>query len=345
MKTSMLICSHDSAYTEHLSRVLLAKYGEIFEVGICDNSESLRGMLLDKKYDIVLVEPDIIRLVKGSGQKLTILLWTVGSEIAPEDEDVPKVLKYRRISYMVSNILSHYAEYVNTGDMYTGESGSIIAVWSPAGGVGKTSAAMAYAARESNSGNDALYLSLEHFFSISAYFSGCGKGISSLFEKLETGGEVTAMSIRRKDNASGVYYFEAPDNYDDINELGPDDIKKLIMVCAGLFRVVVIDLPCVCDNRVRTVLARADRILIVTDGSKTASEKLGIFVSQNGVFDDIAAKTALISNKGSHISIDGIAQTIYLPEIQTDDPVQVFKSLSVYSFSSEPDSFEGAAVI
>jgi len=332
MKTRLIIITEDRGYAEHLAKVLSKNYSEYFEVSTCTNLSYVSDMLGSKKYDIVLVEPDLLQLVKSYGQKLTVIMWNIGAEISQDDEEIAKILKFRRISNIVSQILSLYAEIAETAADYTEQNGRIIAVWSPSGGVGKTTVAMAYAAREAARGADATYLSLEHFSGTSVYFGGEGKSISSLFERLNTNNDLAVVSTRHQDSITGVYYFTSPDNYDDINELSVDDIKQLVDISIQVNGITVIDLPSICDSRIREVMMRADKVLLVTDGSKTAEAKLSLFLTQNSVFNDICDKISLVSNKNSYVQNPLVNTVVCLPEIPAADPIQVYKSLSCYSF-------------
>ena len=208
---------------------------------------------------------------------------------------------------------------------------NITAVWSPAGGVGKTTVALALAAKKVIDGRQVLYLSLEHFSSVPAYFTDSGKSISAVFEMLESSEGNVRMLIRsvfRRDNG-GIAYFCRPDNFDDINILSTENIATLTSACAFNTDELIIDMSCVCDERTRQVFRLADKVLLVTDPTIAAQTKFSQFASQHDDFDKIKDKTALVANKGAAVDTPMTVGIISLPFVQSADHITVYKTLAV----------------
>lgn len=328
MKIQLLIAAAERDYSEYLSYVLSTKYPDTFAVGICSSQEKMVDALSAKRYDIVLGEPEWLPAISGEKVKLVLALWTEQASIPESVGDNKAIRKYQRISSIVSDILEHYAAVASRSGAPGETRGRVIAVWSPAGGVGKSSVALALAARKVSLGRSATYLSFEHFGGIEAYFPGEGKSISSLFEKLSSNADILVESIRQKDTGSGISFFKPPNNYDDINELTIDDIKMLIDVCVKDNDFLIIDLPGVCDKRTQAIFEIADSIYVVSDGSASAEAKIDLFCSQHCVFGDNGGKMRLILNKAASKSDSRFEVVITLPRVQTADPVSVFKTLS-----------------
>jgi hypothetical protein len=333
VKIQLLIAAPDGDYAGHLADTLSSRHSDTFEVGVCLSQETLRDALASKKYDAVLVEPEWAPALREHGVKLVLALW---SEQSPPNEAAASALmgirKYQRISALVGDVLGHYADLAAASGGFDKDGGKIVAVWAPAGGVGKTSVALAFATRTAADGSGVSYLGLEHFSGAGAYFANQGKSVSVLFEKIGTNAEILAKSIRLHDDGSGIYYFNPPENYDDVNELTRDDLTALVNVCSRISDVTVVDLPSVCDKRIQTVFELADTVLLVTDGGKTSAAKLDIFVSQHNAFENIRSKTRLVSNKGAKLSDDRFEGIVSLPLVQSPDPVVVYKTLSGSSF-------------
>ena len=331
MKIQLLIATADSDYAGHLSDTLSSKYSDTFEVGVCSSAMKLGDALLMKKYDVMLIEPEWVALNNAQNVRLVIALLGGQASFSEELSGINKAHKYQRISTLVGTVLEQYAAVATDIGFSNNEGGRIVAVWSPVGGVGKTSVALAFATRAASGGVSATYLNLENFAGSGAYFSGQGKSISTFFEKLESNPEILAKSIRQHDSGSGIDYFIPPENYDDINELTRDDLLAVVKTCSFISDMVVVDLPSVCDKKTQAVLEIADTVLLVADGSKTSAAKFDIFLSQHNVFEDIRPKARLVANKGSKFSDARFERTISLPLVQTADPVSVYKSLSGYS--------------
>ena len=335
MKVQLLIATGDCAYAEHLSKILAENHEDTVDVCVCSTTEHLKEQLALRKFDVALLEASLIGETSLQTIHLPLLLWSEEDNTLSIPLELKKVRKYQRISSMVSNILELYSKGLPDARGSFLKKARITAVWSPVGGVGKTTAALAYCARKVSDGKQALYLDLEPFSSVSTYFAETGRSISAVFEMLEAGEgniQMLIMSIRKQSGGCGITYFCRPENFDDINILTPDNIAALIDACSEVTDELVIDMSCVCDDRTRKVFEIADRVFLVADASRAAQIKFSQFVSQHNVFQRIRDKTTLIANKGAAIN-DSLADTIiHLPLIQSTDEAAVYKTLSSYSF-------------
>ena len=332
MKIKLLIAAQ-ADYAEYLSSVLSTKYAETFAVGLCSSKEMVSDTLASKKYDIVLIESGWISAQTLKNVRMPLELWSGEPGLSGNTQNIVRINKYRRISALVSDILEQYASVAPGFADLNKEKGKVIAVWSPAGGAGKTTVALACATRNVSDGHTVTYLDLEHFPGTDAYFPNEGKSISLLFDKLASNADILVKSIRQHDAATGIDYFSPPVNYDDINELRVEDMTGIVNICSRASDVVVVDLPCVCDWRTQAVLDMADTILLVSDGSRTTAAKLNVFISQHSVFENIKSKILLVLNKGAKQADPVFEKAISLPDVQTRDPVIIFKTLSGNSFN------------
>ncbi|MDR2712161.1 MAG: hypothetical protein LBB91_03485 [Clostridiales bacterium] len=332
MKIKLLIASGDTDYAEHLSNTLAKKYADTYKVSICSQAERLDNLLAANKYDIALLEPGLAAQADLSSIQLPILLMDDSESIIEIISSFQKIPKYQRISSIAGTILENYAESGKGINSFTATKARITAVWSPSGGSGKTTVALALAAHKVSGGKQAVYLSLESFSSTPVYFPENGKSISKAFEKLEANIQVHLMGIRQQDSGSGIFYFCSPENYDDMNILTANDTEMLVNACAAGIDELIIDLPGQCDRRVQEVLHLADTVLIICDPSSTSQTKLKQFIDQHNVFSQIQPKTILINNKGAKTVDVNINKAIELPLVKSTDPIAVYKTLSGCNF-------------
>ena len=331
MKIKLLVAIHDMDYLEHFSRVLSEEYTDLFEVGACSSKEMLTALQEKEHFDIALVDAALCDALKENKVRLPLLLE---SELSPctKDCDWKTVKKYQRISRMTKAILGYYAEIAQSKQGGNGNS-DIVVVWSPAGGCGKTTTALAYTAKCVAEGKKAVYLDLEPFSSTELYFGSKGKSISAVFEKLDGNVDLLLQSIREEDQSSGIYYFASPENYDDINVLDTDDLEVLVRGCAQSADVVVIDLANSCDKKVQFLFDMADTVLFVVDNSKVCQAKWKQFCTQHNVFGNVNTKAVLVANKGVQWKDSSISRIVTLPLLQSHDPVVIYKTLSNGYFS------------
>lgn len=331
MRIQLLIVDGDQDYAEHLSRILMEKYADVFEVSTCSGVSQAADLLAHRGYDAALLSPSLAAEIDLSGIKLPLLLWDGASSGRMEGLD--GVRKYQRISSIAGEVLERCAEIpsITPG---SGRSAHITVAWSPAGGVGKTTAALAYAAQRVSSGKRTVYLDLEPFSSVPAYFPETGKSISTVFEKLDERAELALEGIRQEDAGSGISFFQRPDNYEDISLLAEEDVVRLANAAAADTDELVIDLGAGFDRKTAALLELADTILLIVDGSRLCRTKWEEFRTQHELYDRFREKTVLTANRGSRYDAALAASLVSLPLVKSEDPVVVYKTLSAGYFQA-----------
>jgi len=330
MRIKLLVATNNADYTEHISSYISENYSDAIVVSVCRTNKHLRETLSTQKFDVALVDSAMIEELELTSVSLPMLL--VSEEEAEENTTYAfeKIIKYQRISLIVAELLENCAKVSKYGQGTNSEKACITAIWSPGGGVGKTSVALSYATKKVSEGKQVLYLNLEPFSSVPAYFYETGKSISAVFEMLENSEGNIKMLIRGicQQDSAGVAYFCRPENFDDMYALSAENIAELTTVCAGVTEELVIDMSCVCDWRTRKVFELADKIFLVTDATRTAEVKLSQFITQHTVYEKIKEKTVFIANKGATAVSQIKGPTLYLPFVQSTDPATVYKSLT-----------------
>ena len=333
MKIQLLIAVGESDYAEHLSSVMAESYEDVFEVNICSDTERMERMLAAHQFDVALFDAQMVEAGSFGSIRLPVVLCDELSQIGPRGEGLKKIRKHQRISGIISEILSGYAEASNNRNMFNDAPAHITVVWSPAGGSGKTTAALAYGAQKVAQGQKTLYLNLEPFSSGEVYFEEKGRSISTVLDKLENNAELLLRSVRMEDNGSGIYYLGKPENYDDVNILTADDVATLITDCAHGMDELVVDMGNTYDMKVRRALEMADKVLLVIDASPASRMKWEQFKTQHDLYGCISSKLTLVANRGVKVGSAEAVRVVSLPLVQSNDPVVVYKTLSVGYFS------------
>ena len=340
MRVKLLIATTDADYAGHISSRISECHADVFDVSVCSLPERLQDTLSARKFDAALLEAPFAESADMQNIQLPLLLWSEDESIPDAAKTLGIVRKYQRISTIAANVLEQYAKVSAGGCGFDPDKAHITAIWSSAGGVGKTTVALAYAAKKISEGKQVLYLNLEPFSSVPVYFSDSGKSISTVFEMLDNQeGNVRMLiqGIRRCSSEVGIAYFCRPDNFDDMNILSAENVAALIEACAGVTEELVIDMSCVCDERARQIFGVADLILLVTDTTTTAQTKLSQFTTQHHIFERIKDKTILVANKGAAVSEPLTDTIISLPYVQSADVTAVYSALSGYSFETQVD--------
>jgi len=333
MKIKLLIATVDEIYAKLLSDNLSEHHSDILDVSVCCSLEGWGEAEVNKNYDVALFDTLFFEHINTDRINLPVLLWQDNEPLTEQPETYEKINKYRRISSIVAAILEKYAK-ISTKNNTELKHANITAVWSPAGGVGKTSVAIAYAlslaSKDCTSeGKEVFYLNLEEFSSIPGYLNENGKSISSVFEMLESREGNIEMFIRGiSSRDKNISFLCSPENYDDMCILSNENVQELVASCAKLADELIIDLPCACDIRVKEIFETANKVFIVTDGTTAAGFKLTQFMTQNNIFEAIKDKVIIIANKNAIMSELKSGPVIALPYLQHVNAFSLCTNLS-----------------
>lgn len=330
-KLQMLFATQDTDYIYYISKVIAEKYADIINMNVCTDTISLREMITRSRYDVVLFDYTTAEVVQNTEGLHLVYLWADEDQLPVEIGTVSRIKKYQRISSIINSVLQICAVYKKRSKE---EYGTLTVVWSPAGGVGKTTVALAYAARQAIDKKSVAYFGLESFSSLPQCFADDGESISKVFANLDKNPELQLRAMRLKDPETGLYYYKWPDNYEDISILTLEDVETLINALRVGVDELVLDMPAVFDARTRKMMEQADKILVVTDTSKTAAIKLGMFVSQSNIYRMVGEKMVQICNKGATAENAISARNIKLPLLNTGNMSSVYKTLSGSSFQA-----------
>lgn len=332
MKIKLVIASQDKRYMDCITDVLTEKYNETFELCVCSTAERFSKLGVESKFDVALVENVFVEHLSDVDVAVPLILYDeIADNAILEGVSYNKISKYQRISSIVEQILGNCTELKGDFSSNKGNGSKITAIWSPCGGVGKTTVALAYATRKSLSNQEVLYLNLEKFSSTSVYFEEDGQSISGIFQKMDSNLDLVIKGVKKTDSVSGVSYFCKPENYDDMNQLSEEDIEVLVKTCASNTKELIVDLSSVYDATTEKVLDLADRIYIICDTKQVSKAKMKQFMSQHSVWENIRKKSIVVANKGANLRELGI-ETYPLPLVKSLDDINVYKTLSAENF-------------
>lgn len=284
MNIKIAILDSDINYLERLSGVL-QQYDELL-VSVFTKKETLEQAMEQNAFQIVLFYPDV------SENRICF-----GEEVMPiclcDDEvknwklypQMAVIQKYQRISSIYKEILKCYAEYAddNGMDFYREGSAKTIAVYSPVGGSGKTTIALAIAKKLHGMNKRVLFLSVEQLDGATVYFPVKEEGITRLIETLN-GNNNFRMTLKGilKENAEGLLYIEGFEKLVDYEDVSREEIETVInkIKQCDVCDYLIIDTGSCLDEITKTVLETVDKIVLVQRNSENADAKMKLFDRQ-----------------------------------------------------------------
>ena len=283
MNITIAIADANRDYLERLSEVL--REYEDLTVSVFTTGEKLQEALENKRFDIVLFDPDISsQKLAFSNAKLSVCLYSDEAQNKEMYADCEKVVKYQRISSIYKDIINAFADKAGYGgDFDNSQNTRIIAVYSPIGGSGKTTVALAIASKMATMGKRVLFLNTEQLNSTVCVNPTEGEGITGL---IEATAENVNFELKLKGNTKqgiqGIDYVEGFERIVDYNSVSAEEISAVLnkIKRCGICDAVVVDMGSLIDGMASAILGIADSIVIVEKPGELPSAKMDLFMQQ-----------------------------------------------------------------
>jgi MinD-like ATPase involved in chromosome partitioning or flagellar assembly len=333
MAMNLIIADTDQEYMERLEQYLVKKTEGMYNIIKYTDKDELSDALKKKKYDILLCSPDLYdESITYKHVILSILLKDEDEVQHMPDVEIRVINKFTRITTLIDYIAKEYEEAKSNQP-------TICCVYSPAGGVGKTTVALSMAIAYAKMGKKAFYLNLEDFESTHFYFrpregAGIGDVLSEFSTKRETEFKINEAKIqelrineaKQVDIKTGVMYFSQFKDVNVLRTITEEQITALIerLTEGGISNAVFIDTSTGLSNINRCLFNLADKVIIVARDNATTMHKVNKFLMSEDIVGPIRSKLKLLMNRSSTVdNSTGIEVISRIDELSMDDPLEM----------------------
>jgi pilus assembly protein CpaE len=183
--------------------------------------------------------------------------------------------------------LSRYAPVVTTGSGGSGRSddgeggnANVVAVFSPKGGVGRTTIAVNLAVAAAQGGKKVALIDASFQFGdvgVLLNLNPRNKSIADLAGELQNG-EAESLDTFMISHSSGIRVLLAPPSPEQAELIGPSSVKKVIERARSDFDLIVVDCPSSFNDSTLAVLDEADLILTLLTLEITSVKNMRLFL-------------------------------------------------------------------
>ncbi|URZ03924.1 AAA family ATPase [Clostridium felsineum] len=287
-KINLIIAETDAAYLKGLVNYVSSNFEDTFRITCFTSREYLEKYVSsDRILDVLLIAPDMFYdgLVRNSIKTIAVL--SEANNIK-EFNGFPVLKKYQPGERLCKEILSVY--YNNnpedTKEEVKKQEGNIITLYSPVGGIGKSTIAVEVAKKLTDLNKEVLYLNLEDLQSTLVFFDcNTSKNMSDFLyfikERDENFKEVI-KDIVLKDEESGINYFAPVDSVLDIEELKVDDVKFMLkkLLETDMYNYIIVDLSSTFNINYKTIFEISSKVIVPIGQDKLSNVKLQNFLKQ-----------------------------------------------------------------
>lgn len=300
----MILADQDERYLRELSHYFMEHVSQ-FELITFTKQEKLYQYLEQGNTADVLMVDEMLaeNRLKDLTSGMTRIAMSVG--MSPADGFV-LVKKYQRMDTLSDTVLMRYAEDSGSLEAVRGDSDTrIAAFYSPAGGTGKTTLALALAAAGVRAGLRTLYLNLEEIDSVKDILGKTPGSLSDVFLALKTKGMNVGIKLKGSvgtDPAAGFDFLSGVESISEYDEIDGKDVGRLLGAVREVadYDLVVVDQTAAFTDRTREILRQADQILVPVIHSDGNAAKLLRFLEESRLhdaYDSLFRKMHLIDNR------------------------------------------------
>lgn len=288
MKKSLIIADNDHIFVKSLEDYLFINHGDEFEIRTISSKEYLEKYFsTPRKVDILLLNPKF-EFDKMKDQYINNILF-----ISDNEEDsirgYDSIFRFGELNFICNKLRNidsrsdeefDYTKEININKVGTRTS-KVITVYSPIGGVGKTTIAVSIAVDLALKGSNVLYLNLEDIASTHAYFEHKKTDInlSHIIDQLTFGGIALSQYINKSivlDSKTNISYINPADNIFAIDQMSADDVKYFISILKELkkFDYIVIDTSSTYNTLKKAIIDSSDNIIMPMEQSEICKQKV-----------------------------------------------------------------------
>lgn len=302
MNIKVAIADRDESYLDRLGEGL-QRYKHLTCTRYSD-PETFQRALLSRTFDVVLFDVSILS-EKGdsipdlSNVTLPIFLYHGDTEIGILPSYIEKIDKYQRVSGIYRRMTQLLHQH--TSSMEQGERAALIAVYSPAGGTGKTVISWKLGKQLADGGKKVLYLSLEDVPAADAFVKNGGQsGMDMVFPFARKAQEDigSKMDGCMQEVFPNLYYLAPFSDLEDGMEVSEEEWGDFLvkLSAVGNVQYIILDMESGLSPRNRMLLLLADYIVLVEKPDPCTQAKMKRFLGQRALLEDYSYKMVRVQN-------------------------------------------------
>lgn len=178
--TGLWIADPEALYTGAFMEYVNLKKSHLFRVRICTEKEKLEKLFSEEEIEILLISAEWYESCKDLIQNECVIFLSEGS-LPVSLRMYPAVYKYQSVENILREIMYYYSEQKDEAEYLTGihRDNRVIGVYSPIGGIGKTTFALTLGQVLAENQN-VLYLNMEECSGFKEFMGGSHWNLSDL---------------------------------------------------------------------------------------------------------------------------------------------------------------------
>ncbi len=307
MSMNLIIADTNQDYVERLKDYILNKYQDQYIIELIYDKYQLKERIKQGKCQVVLLTPNLYDPEMNiKNIELPIILVDEEAPLPYPDKFKRSINKYTRITSLMLYVEEEYEEMERNKPIIYG-------VYSPAGGVGKTTIALSAAIAYAQAGKKVLYFNLEDLDSTPMFFEKAEVPPMEVLLNLAKDSYEQMLAKRiGQDKRTGVMYFTREVQTLDPYAISAEEVSRIVetLIESGMANIVIIDLSTELNFLNRQVFEMADYLMMVVNQNTQSTYKTNCFMAQDELIEPIRNKIKFVINQGKEFSINQDVEVI-----------------------------------
>lgn len=279
MKIRLALLDNDVICLQKLCDVFSTKFSDKLELYAFTEFDSAMSCIHSTEIDVFLArtsfQVDVENLPKRIG-----FAYLVDSRDIESYEGQRTICRFQKADDIYKLILDIYSTCSTSivNKRFSDSKTTTICFSSPCSGSGSSTMAISCATRLTALGKKVLYLDLQKFPTVDAFFGRGNTNFSDIIFALKSKKVNLAMKLQScvLQSESGVFYFSQISNPLDILEITSEERDRLILALQelGVYDTIVIDYDYSLSKDDLSFIANADAIIYTCDGTENSVMKL-----------------------------------------------------------------------
>ena len=312
----MVLGSQDPNYIGALlDYVGSSEYGRMIQIIAFSNSDALVKHVEAEKMaiDLIVAEAPLLEeLLRETGHAPSIPMLVL-SDSGYQEGATPAIHKYQPLHEFLEYLLEHLQGNKSGGSNGQGDPFKVpvIAVYSAAGGSGKSTVALQLSKQLAVEGARVFYLNLELFSGEAIQQAGTNHdGLAQLLYEIQVASEakgsldIPISKFISRHKWIDVDTFAPISNLREMMEMGESDLRLLLDYIAGSgeYDLIIVDSDSHPNERTKGLLQRADKLLWILTDDEEALSKTAVYLDfiermETASFASLMKKTIFVLNR------------------------------------------------
>ncbi|MCT4597598.1 MAG: AAA family ATPase [Vallitalea sp.] len=280
-KYNIIIADGDKGYIDAISKYLISYGNKDFNITSFSQRAYLSKYLETDKGDILLISPEMID-PNINLDNIQVIIINIEDRIPENLIKYPYIHKYQPGDLIAKNIINIFSQQSKDEiiDTSNNQHSKVIGVFSPIGGIGKTTTSIVLGKQYARSNYKTLFISLEELSSYRELLDCTStKDFSDMIYYIKQGNNNLLLKIeglKNIDSYSELDYFSPPLCYEDIQEVSIDEWIYFIDYLRNnsSYERIILDFDSTLSKKNMKILQICDEVILLVNGDNMSKCKI-----------------------------------------------------------------------